>query len=420
MTVPNITITNQRCEGVLADNGWNYSTSFCRDTANNLGYFITVSYLSSIPALLPVVPTPFTTVTCMRNIGTFVLALENPNGQIINPGAKLHVYNFTNPARPTYDSFLGGSFFNATSFQVGRWDIVPLSLNYYRIYFVDARFGVRTVEWNATSGQFSNPLSYNILNDPTFQKDNFPVSASLIGISVLQFNASVSNDSYIALTTDTYNNYYVKLSFSASSINFTLLSVYKKLTAAVNLPKITKASQGFTYFAVSSYNNNTSEGFVNIYNATGTDQASLIKTLPYQPAAEGNIAFTFLTQPNAIKFWAYNPSVTRGLLAQSAGSIQEYQITPFFSINVAPNASITSKYVNLTGSNNHSSTTITFNITYSPTPTPQSSSKWWIWLIVVFALLLFAGAIFAFIRYRKKKQEEVSNDADAPLITNYA
>lgn len=421
MSVGAIVPKNQRCEGVLGDDGWIYTVSFCRDTVNNLGYWIIVSYLPSTPSVLPAIPTPFTTVGCMRNVGKFVLILENPNGQVINPGAKFHVYNFTNYANPTYVGYIGGSFFGATSFQVGRWDLVSLGTDYYRIYFADGRFGVRTCEWNATSGQFSNPLSINLLNNPAFQADNIPLTSIFLGISVLKFDAT-SNDTVIALTTDTYNSYMVKLSFSPAGISANLLTVYKKLSAATNLPKITKVATNYTYFAVASYNNNTDEGFVTIYNATSTDQASQIKVIPYQPAAENNIAFTFLTQGSAIKFWAYTPAaVARSYFAQSAGSVQEYTVTPFFSINVVPNSNITSKYVNLTGSNNHSSATVSFNITYKPSPMPGGSSKWWIWLIVIFALCIFAGGVYAFIQYRKKKQEEeVSVDANAPLTTNYA
>eukprot|EP00331_Platyophrya_macrostoma_P018962 CAMPEP_0176466468 /NCGR_PEP_ID=MMETSP0127-20121128/37908_1 /TAXON_ID=938130 /ORGANISM="Platyophrya macrostoma, Strain WH" /LENGTH=1495 /DNA_ID=CAMNT_0017859637 /DNA_START=28 /DNA_END=4515 /DNA_ORIENTATION=+ len=431
-----------KCEGVLAADSTPFSTSFCRDMTNNsAGYFITVSYLGSVPTTLPPVLTPLTSVACMRNVGNFVLMLENPNGKYQNPGSKFHVYNFTNPAYPTYTGVLTGAFFNATSFQVGRWDLVQLAPNYYRIYFSDGRFGVHTCEWNATTGQFSNPQSLNLLTAPAFVADNIPPTSMFLGISVLNFNQQ-NNFTSIALTTDTYNSYYAGLQFDAtgSLYGVTLFAVYKKTSAAVNLAKITTTTvnQQYQFFAVSSYNPNTNEGFVTVYNGTGADQATQIKSINYPAAATGNIAFSlFNDESDNAYFWVYTPpntnlSATEQSLNQS--TVQSFALAPYYAINVVPNSNISSKYVNLTGSNDQGSITVSFNITYTPGPNPpgpnppgptpdDKSSKWWIWLIVGLGILVIGVAVFAFVRYRQKKAEQAAvgeDDINAPLATNYA
>jgi hypothetical protein len=431
LTVSTIIPGYQLCTRLVVDPSDLYSVSFCLDTLNTKGYLVTVSFLSSSPTTLPPVNTSITSINSITKVGNFLFLLENPNRTLVNPETKLHVYDFTNPANPTYGGYLDGTRFNSSSSIFGSVDYVNITEGYSRFYLTDAQFGIRTIEWNSSDGQWSNPQSYNLLNDSAFIADNIPSFANFLGLSILQpVNASVSNSTLIALTTDIWNTYTVQLNFNASGLQAVLLATYKKASAAVNLPKISSISNTYTYFAVSSYINSTGTGVVTVYNATSVNQISQITTIPYPGAGEGSNAFTLLNQSTSIKFWTYSlfntaPSKLGAKLKDSnGGSVQEYLITPFYAISVVPGSKLTSNYVNLTGSNANSSKTVSFNITYTPGPSPSgSSSKWWVWVLVAVGILVIIAAIFAFIRYRNKKKEEaeIAGDAgNAPLTSDYA
>nr|BAK01186.1 predicted protein [Hordeum vulgare subsp. vulgare] len=396
------------------------SISYCKNTSNSsIGYFIPLGCESPAPKVYPAFLTTLNSPFGMRALGNYLFALENPDGQPGKPGSKFHYYNFTNPAAPRYLGYIDGSFFNATSFQATGWEYAPSSDMFF---FVDGRFGLHLASFDfQNSGTFDFLFSYNLFTDAGLMADNIPATSMFLDIGFLWFDPL--QNMYFALTTDTYNSYYVSIIItSPSALNLTVLTVYKKTLAARNLPTITSAfvNSGFWYFAVSSYDPSTQEGFVTVYNATMDAQGSQIKTLSFPPATTGSAAFSLIGGQNA-KLWMYTPasaSVSAGKAALTQPTVQEFNLYSYFAIDVSLSSNPTSKYVNLTGSSDQNNFTVSFNITYASVPKPDNPTKWWIWAIVGGAVLLIAIAIGIYVCCKKKKQE--NEGAHEPLIADNA
>lgn len=287
------------------------------------------------------------------------------------------------------------------------------------------------MDWDTNDvTKWANPQAINLFEHPDFAKEDlFSKNATFFDLSIVDSDVA-SGTVWIALSTNRYKSYFIKLfSQPIGSLDILLLASYDSLNGCKNdAHMVSFKSDNCSYFAMSCYNKEEDLSYLSIFNATVEINdvlplnRGIIKTIKLGGLSSLR-AYDALTNENSSSIWTVN---------STNGEVTEHTFRSSYAIRVL-DANISSEHLTLVGSGLNITKKVHLNVIHpssslqpdpipppdpKPSPTEDKPAGWWVYffgIMGIFAVAALTGK-FCFPSGRRASDYEKNGETGISLL----